>query len=80
MEGITMLRWAPTFLIVALIAVLLALLETLTVATGTEKILFVFFLALFLSPLCLNVLFANLNEKGDHEHPEDERLLFPSGK
>ena len=75
-----MLRWAPAFLIVALIAVLLALLQTLIVATGIEKILFIFFLALFLSPLWLTGLFANLNEKGDHERSEDERPFSPSGK
>ncbi len=42
-----MLRWAPGFVIAAVIAVLLGLLETLVAATGREKILLLLFFGAF---------------------------------
>jgi uncharacterized membrane protein YtjA (UPF0391 family) len=54
-----MLRWAPGFVIAAVIAVLVGLLETLVAATGLEKILLLLFLALFLSPLWLISIFTD---------------------
>jgi uncharacterized membrane protein YtjA (UPF0391 family) len=73
-----MLRWAPGFLGVAVIAVLVGLLETLVVVTGLEKILLLLFLALFLSPLWLTSFFTNREEKG--ERSNGQRVLLPSGK
>jgi uncharacterized membrane protein YtjA (UPF0391 family) len=73
-----MLRWAPGFLIAAVIGVLVVLLETLVAATGLEKILLLLFLALFLSPLWLTSFFANREEKG--ERSDEQRVLLPSGK
>jgi uncharacterized membrane protein YtjA (UPF0391 family) len=73
-----MLRWAPGFLIAAVIGVLVGLLETLVAATGLEKILLVLFLALFLSPLWLTSFFTNREEKG--ERSNEQRVFFPSGK
>jgi len=73
-----MLRWAPGFLIAAVIGVLVGLLETLVAATGLEKILLLLFLALFLSPLWLTSFFANREEKG--EHSNEQRVFLPSGK
>jgi uncharacterized membrane protein YtjA (UPF0391 family) len=73
-----MLRWAPGFLIAAVIGVLLGLLETLVAATGLEKILLLLFLALFLSPLWLTSFFANREEKG--ERSNEQRVFLPSGK
>lgn len=75
-----MVRWVPTFLAAALIVVLLGFLETVLVAAGVESILFVFFLLLLLSPLWLTTFIANAGEKGEHERPNHERLLFPFGK
>jgi uncharacterized membrane protein YtjA (UPF0391 family) len=73
-----MLRWAPGFLIAALIGVLVGLLETLVAAAGPEKILVLLFLALFLSPLWLTSFFANREEKGDPSN--EQRVFLPSGK
>jgi uncharacterized membrane protein YtjA (UPF0391 family) len=73
-----MLRWAPGFLIAAVIGVLVGLLETLVAATGLEKILLLLFLALFLSPLWLTSFFANREEKG--ERSNEQRVFLPSGK
>ena len=73
-----MLRWAPGFLIAAVIGVLVGLLETLVAATGLEKILLLLFLALFLSPLWLTSLFANREEKG--ERSNEHRVFLSSGK
>jgi uncharacterized membrane protein YtjA (UPF0391 family) len=60
-----MLRWAPGFLVAAVIAILMGLLETLVAATGLEKILLLLFLALFLSPLWLTSFFGNREQKGE---------------
>ena len=73
-----MLRWAPGFLIAAVIGVLVGLLETLVAATGLEKILLLLFLALFLSPLWLTSFFANREEKG--ERSNEQPVFLPSGK
>jgi uncharacterized membrane protein YtjA (UPF0391 family) len=73
-----MLRWAPGFLIAAVIGVLVGLLETLVAATGLEKILLLLFLALFLSPLWLTSFFTNREEKG--ERSNEQRVFLPSGK
>ena len=73
-----MLRWAPGFLIAAVIGVLVGLLETLVAATGLEKILLLLFLVLFLSPLWLTSFFANREEKG--ERSNEQRVFLPSGK
>ena len=73
-----MLRWAPGFLIAAVIGVLAGLLETLVAATGLEKILLLLFLALFLSPLWLTSFFANREEKG--ERSNGQRVFLPSGE
>jgi uncharacterized membrane protein YtjA (UPF0391 family) len=59
-----MLRWTPGFLVAAVIAILVGLLETLVAATGLEKILLFLILALFLSPLWLTSFFGN-REKGE---------------
>jgi uncharacterized membrane protein YtjA (UPF0391 family) len=72
-----MLRWAPGFVIAAVIAVLVGLLETLVAATGLEKILLLVFLALFLSPLWLTSFFTNREEKG--ERANEHRIFLPSG-
>ena len=60
-----MLRWTPGFLVAAVIAILMGLLETLVAATGLEKILLLLFLALFLSPLWLTSFFGNREGKGE---------------
>ena len=60
-----MLRWTPGFLIAAVIAILVGLLEILVAATGLEKILLLLFLALFLSPLWLTSFVGNREEKGE---------------
>jgi len=60
-----MFRWTPGFLVAAVIAILVGLLETLVAATGLEKILLLVFLALFLSPLWLTGVFGNREEKGE---------------
>jgi uncharacterized membrane protein YtjA (UPF0391 family) len=73
-----MLRWAPGFLIAAVIGVLVGLLETLVAATGLQRILVLLFLALFLSPLWLTSFFANREEKG--ERSNEQRVFLPSGK
>jgi uncharacterized membrane protein YtjA (UPF0391 family) len=73
-----MLRWAPGFLIAAVIGVLVGLLETLVAATGLEKILLLLFLALFLSPLWRTSFFTDREEKG--ERSNEQRIFLPSGK
>jgi uncharacterized membrane protein YtjA (UPF0391 family) len=73
-----MLRWAPGFLIAAVIGVLVSLLEILVAATGLEKILVLLFLALFLSPLWLTSFVTNREEKG--ERSNEQRIFLPSGK
>jgi uncharacterized membrane protein YtjA (UPF0391 family) len=73
-----MLRWAPGFVIAAVIAVLLGLLETLVAATGLEKILLLLFLALFLSPLWLTRIFTDREEKG--ERADEHRVFLSSGR
>ena len=73
-----MLRWAPGFVIAAVIAVLLGLLETLVAATGLEKILLLLFLALFLSPLWLTGIFTDREEKG--ERANEHRVFLSSGR
>jgi len=73
-----MLRWAPGFLIAAVIGVLVGLLETLVAATGLEKMLLLLFLALFLSPLWLTSFSTNREEKG--ERSNEQRVFLPSGK
>jgi uncharacterized membrane protein YtjA (UPF0391 family) len=73
-----MLRWAPGFLVAAVIAVLVGLLETVVAETGLEKILLLLLLALFLSPLWLTSFFTNWEEKG--EPCNEQRVFFPSGK
>ena len=72
-----MLRWAPGFLIAAVIGVL-GLLEALVAATGLEKMLLLLFLALFLSPLWLTSFSTNREEKG--ERSNEQRVFLPSGK
>jgi uncharacterized membrane protein YtjA (UPF0391 family) len=52
-EEVEMMRWVFSFLITAVIAVLLATAEIVVVAVNTERILLVVLLALFLSPLWL---------------------------
>lgn len=59
-----MLRWTPGFLVAAVIAILVGLLETIGAETGLEKILLLLFLVLFLSPLWLTSFFARREEKG----------------
>jgi len=59
-----MLRWTPGFLVAAVIAILVGLLETIVAETGLEKILLLMFLVLFLSPLWLTSFFARREEKG----------------
>lgn len=73
-----MLRWAPVFLIAAVIGVLVGLLEALVAATGLEKMLLLLFLALFLSPLWLTSFSTNREEKG--ERSNEQRVFLPSGK
>jgi uncharacterized membrane protein YtjA (UPF0391 family) len=73
-----MLRWAPGFVIAAVIAVLLGLLETLVAATGLEKILLLLFLALFLSPLWLTSMFTDREEKG--ERANEHRVFLSFGR
>ena len=73
-----MLRWAPGFVIAAVIAVLVGLLETLVAATGLEKILLLVFLALFLSPLWLTSFFTNREENGECSH--EHRIFLSSGR
>ena len=73
-----MLRWAPGFVIAAVIAVLLGLLETLVAATGLEKILLLLFLALFLSPRWLTSIFPDREEKG--ERANEHRVFLSSGR
>jgi len=73
-----MLRWAPDFLIAALIGVVVGFLETFVAATGPEKTLLLLLLALFLSPVWLTSFFANREEKG--ERFNEQRVFLPSGK
>ena len=73
-----MLRWAPGFLIAAVIGVLVGLLEALVAAMGLEKMLLLLFLALFLSPLWLTSFSTNREEKG--ERSNEQRVFLPSGK
>jgi uncharacterized membrane protein YtjA (UPF0391 family) len=73
-----MLRWAPGFLIAAVIGLLVGLLEILVAVTLLEKILVLLFLALFLSPLWLTSFFTNREEKG--ERSNEQRVFLPSGK
>jgi uncharacterized membrane protein YtjA (UPF0391 family) len=73
-----MLRWAPGFLIAAVIGVMVGLLETLGAATGLEKMLLLLFLVLFLSPLWLTSFSTNREEKG--ERSNEQRVFLPSGK
>jgi uncharacterized membrane protein YtjA (UPF0391 family) len=73
-----MLRWAPGFVIAAVIAVLLGLLETLVAATGLEKILLLLFLALFLSPLWLTSISTDREGKG--ERANEHRVFLSSGR
>jgi hypothetical protein len=55
-----MLRWTPGFLVAAVIAILVGLLETIVAETG----LLLLFLVLFLSPLWLTSFFARREERG----------------
>jgi uncharacterized membrane protein YtjA (UPF0391 family) len=73
-----MLRWAPGFLIAAVIGVLVGLLEALVAATGLQKMLLLLFLALFLSPLWLTSFSTNREEKGKRSN--EQRVFLPSGK
>jgi uncharacterized membrane protein YtjA (UPF0391 family) len=73
-----MLRWAPGFLIAAVIGVMVGLLETLGAATGLEKMLLLLFLVLFLSPLWLTSFSTNREEKG--ERSNEPRVFLRSGK
>ena len=73
-----MLRWAPGFVIAAVIAVLVGLLEILVAATGLEKILLLVFSVLFLSPLWLTSFFTKREEKG--EHANEHRVFLSSGR
>jgi uncharacterized membrane protein YtjA (UPF0391 family) len=73
-----MLRWAPGFLIAAVIGVLVGLLEALVAATGLQKMLLLLFLALFLSPLWLTSFSTNREEKG--ECSDEQRVFLPPGK
>jgi uncharacterized membrane protein YtjA (UPF0391 family) len=73
-----MLRWATGFVIAAVIAVLVGLLEILVAATGLEEILLLVFSVLFLSPLWLTSFFTNREEKG--ERASEHRVLLSSGR
>ncbi len=59
-----MLRWTPGFLVAAVIAILVGLLETIVAETGLEKILLLLFLVLFLSPLWLTSFFRPQGREG----------------
>jgi uncharacterized membrane protein YtjA (UPF0391 family) len=63
-----MLRWAPGFLIAAVIGLLVGSLEILVPATGLQKILVLLFLALLLSPLWLTSFFTSREEKGERSN------------
>ena len=71
-------RWAPGFLVAAVIGVLVGLLEALVAATSLEKMLLLLFLALFLSPLWLTSIFTDRVEKG--ERANEHRVFLSSGR